>query len=91
MDAGLIQLPAIIASVVGVRDAKTPSCWRSGCATAQVGSLFETGFRVQKQSFKPSSFWHHTLPLLSLSLSLSSCIQLSVAVEAQEARSSACT
>ena len=39
MAAGLIQLPAMIASVVGVCDTKTPSLWEGGCA-ALLGGQF---------------------------------------------------
>ena len=51
MVAGLIQLPTMIASVVGVRGTKTPSQLHRGCATIQVGSLFETGGWVSKAKF----------------------------------------
>ena len=67
MDAGLIQLPAMIASVVGVRDTKTPSC-SSWLRHDTGGQSFETGSGFKKQSFKPRSFWHHTHLSLSLSV-----------------------
>ena len=50
MDAGLIQLPSMIVSVVGVRDTKTPSC-ASWLRHDAGGQSFETGSGFKKQSF----------------------------------------
>ena len=60
MVAGLIQLPTMIASVVGVRGTKTPSRCDVAAPRHRWAVSSRRGAGFKNEVLKPRSFWHHT-------------------------------